>query len=469
MSRATAADLLEQADRLTRELCASSEEVSQAHWEQFDVTLYRTLYELIGAGRADPEYTASSQNPLLRTLHAYPDPLRLPAGRTFSVEYAAQLMDITRKHLHHQIRRGNLHAVKEGDQRVLPTSTLDRGGRDIAPADPSDPHLIARVAVSLGAFTDLIVENNRSPHGLALDDQDLANTVRRLLAMAAATAQHTVRHCPLDAVDRPLLIARYASTYVDVLDPSPRRAPALDHLAAVTTDGAPTTVNDQLDTALYHWRAAAHREVRRLVPSTEAIASIANQGVRLYAVTHQLVQSLPSAELGGSHDAGNVVRELRDGAASLRAAQEALVGLTSLTTPTHDFVTASRELFATLQHVREMAADNAPALDAPAALASLAHGCALEAELLTAARGTPASLLHCHLLFAPARTLEPALERLHARGKGRFIPVELTDVPDLAWRWETAARRTPEVAAAVRCLELNRDSVGLNHGLELGR
>jgi len=116
-----------------------------------------------------------------------------------------------------------------------------------------------------------------------------------------------------------------------------------------------------------------------------------------------------------------------------------------------------------------MAADNAPALDTPAALASLAHGCALEAELVTAARGTPASLLHCHLLFAPARTLEPTVERLHARGKGRFIPVQLADAPDLAWRWETAARKTPEVAAAARRLELNRSVADHSPGMELGR
>lgn len=183
----------------------------------------------------------------------------------------------------------------------------------------------------------------------------------------------------------------------------------------------------------------------------------------------QLVQSLPPSEIGEPGDTSEVLRELRDGGASLRAAEMTLTGLTSLTTPTHDFVTASRELFATLQHVREMAPDNAPALDTPAALTSLAHGCALEAELVTAARGVPASLLHCHLLFAPARTLKPTVERLEARGKGRFIPVELTDAPDLAWRWETAARRTPEVAAAVRCLDLTRSAADRDHGMELGR
>jgi hypothetical protein len=112
-----------------------------------------------------------------------------------------------------------------------------------------------------------------------------------------------------------------------------------------------------------------------MVPITEA-----NQGLQVYAVTHQLVRTTLSAGGGPTH-AQEVLRELREGGASLRAAEEASTGLTSLTTPTHEFVEATRELFATLQLVRGVAAGNDHALDVRAALASLPHGCALESRM----------------------------------------------------------------------------------------
>lgn len=442
MSITTAATLLERAEQLARQLSATAHEVSQEQWEQFDNTVYRTLHELIGAGRADAAYTHHSSSPLLAALRAYPAPLRLPPGRTYSVDYAAQLLDLSRRQVRDKIRQRNLHAVKEGDQYVLPRHSLHADDRDIAQADPNDPHPIARLSVTLGAFADLVSEGNRTPRRQGLDDHALADTVRRVLALTAVTAQHTVRHAPMDAVDRPLLVARYASTYIDTLDPSPRRVLALDRMAAVTETGAPMTINEQLDAAVHVWRAAAHREVSRMVPSTEALSSIANQGVRLYAVTHQLLRSSPVLE-DAVADPQVVCRELREGGAALRTADEGLTSLTSLTSPTHDFVSATRELFTTLQQVREMAAVHDSSLDHDAAVVSLAHGCAVEAELITTARDLPASLLNCQLLFAPARTLEPSVERLAARGNGKFIAIQLSDVPDLGWRWEAAARKYP--------------------------
>ena len=467
MSITTAGALLERADRLSRQLNTAAHDVSQVQWEQFDNTVYRTLHELIGAGRTDAAYTHRGSSPLLAALRAYPSPVRLPPGRTYSIGYAAQLMDLSRRQVRDKIRQHNLHAVKEGDQYVLPTRSLHADDRDIAPADATDPHPMARLSVTLGALADLVSENNRTPHRLDMDDHALTDTVRRVLALTAVAARHTVRHTPMDAVDRPLLIARFASTYIDTLDPSPRRVLALDHIAAVTENDAAMNINEQLDAAVHVWRAAAHREMSRMVPSTQALSSIANQGVRLYAVTHQLLRSAPAQEdaIASRHD---VCRELREGGAVLRAADEALAGLTSLTSPTHDFVSATRELFTTLQQVRDMATVHHSSLDHEAAVASLAHGCSVQAELITTARGTPASLLHCQLLFAPARRLEPSVERLAARGKGKFIIAQLDDAPDLGWRWETAARKTAEVARAMRGLGLRRRQVdrGLGIGLE---
>lgn len=238
-------------------------------------------------------------------------------------------------------------------------------------ADVTDAHPIAQLSVTLGAFADLVSEKDRTPQPLAMDDHALADAVRRVLALTAVSAQHTVRHTSIDAVDRPLLVARYASTYIDTLDPSPRRVLALDHIAAVTENHPPRTVNEQLDAALHLWRAAAHREVSRVVPSTEVLSSIADQGVRLYAVTHQLMRSVPGHE--GDVANPDVCREPREGGSALRAAEATLTGFTSLTSPSHNFVSATRELFTTLQQGREMATVHDSSLDHETALVSLAH------------------------------------------------------------------------------------------------
>lgn len=468
MSVTTSADLLERADQLARELAASSQEVNQDQWEQFDNTVYRTLYELIAADRADPAYTEEGTNRLLQALRGYPAPLQFPPERTFSVEYAAQVMDLTTEQIRKDIWNGRLRAVKDGDRHVLPAQSVSRIQRGIPPADPTDPHPLSRVSVALGAFADLVGDHHRTRAGVQLSEQTRADTVRRVLALTAVAAQYTVKHTGIEAIERPVLLAKYASTYINALDPSPRRIHALDNLVASIPDGKASTVNQELDAAMHDWRAVAQREVRRLVPSTEALAAVANQGVRIYSVTHHLLQRPGYEERPSPADRQRCSAALREGGVALRDAQLALRGLTSLTVPAHDFVTSSRALFATLQQVRQLADARDPELDTEAAIASLARACTIESELLSEARPSPSSLLHCGLLFAPARRLPTNLERLEPRAKGRFIPVQLNDVPELGWRWELAARKAPEVEATVGHLVVGRDQVELPHGIEFG-
>ncbi|WP_270889263.1 hypothetical protein [Pedococcus sp. 5OH_020] len=468
MSSTSAMDLLVRADRLTRELCASTHEISAAQWEKFDVTLYRALYELVKAGRADPAYASAHRNPCMSALSAYPAPLDLPADAAFSVDQAAGYLELSRDRMNRKIRSGRLRVVREGDHTVVPSSSLRRAPQ-IAPAEPTDPSPIARLSTTLGGFADLVSTNNRGTHPVTLEDPVLADTVRHLLTLGAAAARHTVRHSPIDAVDRPLRIARYASTQIGRLEAGPRRIDSMDRIAATVLHvKAPTTIDQRLDAALHGWRLAAHRELQRLVPSTQALGAIASQGIRLYAVTHQLLRSAPGLEAadGGPEDA---LRQLRDTGSALRKAELSLAGLTSLTTPSHDFVTASRELFSTLQQVREMASTQDASLDPRTTMASLAHGCAGAADVLTAARGLPSALLHCELLFAPARTLACGAERLEARRKGKFVIVTLEDAQDLGWQWDRAVRSAQQLARAIGQHVPQRDLVDRDYGIEPGR
>jgi hypothetical protein len=466
MRRTSAADLLSRMDRLARELVASDELVDRDHWSQFDATLYRTLYELTSAARSDLGRSSSTRGLLLRMLSAYPAPLNIPTDRNFSVEQAARMLEVSRRRLQRQIRTGRIQLVPGISPRMVSASSLQKSPR-IDPADPADPHLLARLSTTLGALADLLSQNNRSVNAVALDGAAISDTARHVLSVGAVAARHTIAHCAIETVDRPLRIARYASSQVDALETSPRRPAPLEHVAAVAPGGSSTSINYRLDSALHAWAQTADREAQRLVPSTEALASIASQGVRLYAVTHQLLGS----DL--VDQPAQIFREveghLRHGGAALRQAEQALKGITSLTTPTHDYVTAARELFTTLQDVRELAAHHEGGIDPVSMLASLAHGCTLQAQVMTAARGVPAHLLHCHLLFAPARNLQPTIARLNARSNGKFIPVTVGDAPELAWRWDRAAAAAPEVSAALQRLVAAREVAEHDRGLELGR
>jgi hypothetical protein len=465
MRRTSAADLLARAEQLTRTLCASNDRVDQAAWDRFDVTLYRAVNELVGAGRPDRGYPGRARNPLLLTLAAYPAPLNIPADSLYSVEHAAALLELPRRQMEREIRTGALRLVPGSDPRLLPASTLQRRPR-IEPADPTDPHPLARLSSTLGAFADLLSENNRSIHAVAWEAPVVTGTVRRVLSVGAVAARHVVAHTAIDAVDRPLRIARYATTYADGLDPSSRRAVPLDQVVAISSGSGRASINERLEVAIHTWGRAAHLEVERLVPSTEALASVASQGVRLYAVTHHLLGSTAHKELA-SNFAGTEA-QLRQGGGTLRDAERVLRGITSLTAPSHDYVTAARELFTTLQEVRELAAGHQAGVDQGDTLALLARGCTIHAQVLAAARAVPASLLHCHLLFAPARSLQPTLARLNVRSRGKFVPVTLADAPELGWRWDKAAATAPAVAATLHQLIAGRDVPENDRHLELG-
>ena len=155
MSTTTGADLLARADRLTRQLRASEVPVTRAQWETFDVTLHRLLHELV---RPDVAHAVPG-DPTRAALTAAsaPTPTRcVPSHhRPLSTAEAARQLGHTNDWVHAQIRRGNLHAVHDGRDTYIPAAALD-DRTDITPADPTDPHPLARVATTLGALADLL-------------------------------------------------------------------------------------------------------------------------------------------------------------------------------------------------------------------------------------------------------------------------------------------------------------------------
>ena len=288
MSTTTGADLLAHADRLTRQLRVSEVPVTRSQWETFDVTLHRLLHELVRPDMAPAVPGDPTRLALSAAVRAYPDPLRPVVHRPLSPSEAAQQLGQTTAWVHAQIRRGNIHAIHDGRDTHIPATAL-ASRSDITPADPTDPHPLARVAATLGALADLLHDHTDRPPLTA--EGHGAGAAVHVLAIGAVAARHTLTHGPIADANRPLAIAQYAERIIDTLREPAQLPHHLDRIAAVTPSPAPETLNDRLEAAIYDWAVAGRAETQRLIPSADVLRAFANQGTHLYAVTAKLLQA----------------------------------------------------------------------------------------------------------------------------------------------------------------------------------
>jgi hypothetical protein len=116
--------------------------------------------------------------------------------------------------------------------------------------------------------------------------------------------------------------------------------------------------------------------------------------------------------------------------------------------PSHDYVTAARDLFTILKEIgqldltRPIPGSTTPTLDSGQALADLNIASRDLADLMHEARHLPDVLIRSQLLFSRVGALKPTVERLTDRAKGRYVVVEVTDRPDLAPLAHQAAAQT---------------------------
>lgn len=349
MSTTSAADLLDRAHRIARRLRDSREPVTTAQWERFDVTLHRALHETVGADaayvtRRDPHYLT-----LMSAIRACPAPLRPPADIPWTPSQAARLLDVNQQSVYRQIRRGTLHVVRDGDAVVINTATLDRRP-DITPADPTDPHPLAQLAVTLGAFADL-AHHARATQQPVLDNPgEATTTVRHVLALGLVAAGYAISHGPYADANRPLAVAQYAERVLDTLADERVTPTSLDRIRVVAPHPAPATLNDRLEAALHAWTGAAHAETARRVPSTDVLRGLANQSVQLYAVTHQALSAHHPDRLDPERA---ISAALVHAARAAQATDPLWARLTTMTRPTLEYVAASRTLFAVLNNVSD--------------------------------------------------------------------------------------------------------------------
>jgi len=256
-----------------------------------------------------------------------------------------------------------------------------------------------------------------------------------------------VRVGPLSDVDRPLAVARYSAAALDSMGDVRRGSPMLA-TASFAPSPSSVSLNERLESALRSWVAAARVELTRTVPSTDVVRNVMNQGTHLYAVSARLMEA---AECTGELAAGatQVPREqLHTAMKKLGDAERLWGSLTTAMPPSHEYVTAARELHVALtdathngphpRDINEITRD----LDIGQALADIRYAACDVADLARDVQHLPDPLLRSGLLFAPASRLKPSVERLHDHAAGRYVPVLPDELPELAITARSAATQT---------------------------
>ena len=428
MSTTTVADLIEaarlEADRYRDARTPTSRET----WESFDTTTYRLLHTIAGPVRWDGRTGTHSLALLSQVLERYPRPL-LPAmpDADLSARETANLLGVSVSTVHARIRAGVLPARREPDGYAVSCAAIP-ARTDINPADPLDPHPLARLSCRLGALGDLLSlarsERAGTLHsgGLHHEEHQVALT-STVLAIAASAARTAVTASHLEDVDRPLAVARYATAAVDILGPTAALGP-IARLASVSPVIGTRTLNDQLEAGVAAWLTAARAELDRTIPCTASLANIANQTVALCAAAEVLALRPEGAGIRSSAEWQR--RSLRSAACDAMKADHHWRTGTTAARPSHGYVDAARDLTDVLAAVIRSAA--APDLAEPdTALAHVVRGLEGAHELLNLSAALVDPLLRSEQLFAPARALQPSVERVHARAAGRYVPVSMDE------------------------------------------
>lgn len=431
MSATTALDLLAHADLLTRELRRTAAPVTSAQWNSYDATLHRLLLEIAGLNAFHVRPGDPSRAAMHLIMRSYPQPLHAPAGTTLTIEQAAPFLGYQPSAVRDLVRHGGLPArFEDGAYRIrsddLPAEP------DIHPAAPTDPHPLARVSCALGAMADLLHESRTAGDPVMTARGEIAGATIHVLSLAAVAARHTLSHGPLDDVVRPVLIARYAERAIDALRDVTLRPASLGDLLAVSTATPPRNVTERLDTALHQWQHATRDELERMIPGVDVIRQIANQGAHLCAVTDLLNRGRePDADAAPAAGGGS----LGEARQALHRGEHAWDHLSTLTRPSHEFVTASRELYESLHAVATAIQHGDRSLDHTGVAGSLRRGLTAIGDLTTATRGLPEMLLNARVLLAPATAIPPAEDRVTQRLRREHIHVDCTDIPNLVRDW----------------------------------
>ncbi len=371
--------LLTQADHLTRHLRSSTDPVSLTQWHRFDRAARHALLELLGphANRLPPD--TPSRRAARALIDTYP-PAPPPPG-------------------------------------------------DEPETRPDEARLIDRISVTIGALADLV--NSHQTVDL-LDPQTRIETATHLAALTVAVARHTLAHGHFADGAAPLAVGRHLEEALDrlTLPGQPARPVPVLPLTTIPDGGG---INDALEVGIHRWEQALHAELDCRVPSLETIRALLGH----YGHTATLLATLGRATHQVPEDEQAALTET---AAHVTAVEQTWPrGVTTLTRPSHAYVTASRDLFESTQRIVHAITQDDPTIDARRALTALQQNLTHAQQHITALPGRLRQLVDSGLVFAPARALAPHPDRLLARSKSRHVAVNRLDMRPTQDAIDTAA------------------------------
>jgi excisionase family DNA binding protein len=472
VSTTTVGDLLDRAEILARSLRAADTQISTSQWCSFDATAYRLLHELVGPERVGVRAQILAHAGVSRILDGYPSPLAAPNPQTtYNAKQAANHLGVSHSKLVADIRESRLPATFDGRRYSIKATDLPTA-TDVRPADPASTDPLDRLTCTLGLLADMVVaERSRAAPTPGFDplrdDAQVAPVVARVFAMTIVAARHALAHIPLQDADRPLAIAQYAEHSLDALGHVDRPS-AVNRVASFAPPTSPRTPNEELEAALRTWADQARKELATTIPSTEVLRDIANQGRHLYAVTARLAAS-SFTEGHLSKDAARVVHEeLRQPAQVMHRLQQQWETVTTATKPSHEYVTATTTLHASLTAIERESLlpgdqiDPARRIHLDQAMADLRYAANDLVELTHTAAQLPEPLIRSQLLFAPARILPSTMERIHDRNHGRYVPILLEEGAGLLAAAEAGSKAARQVRETLEVSSRPTAAIGLS-------
>ncbi len=410
-------------------------------WESFDATAYLLMRELVGPARTGTRALALSHAALCRVVDAYPAPLRGATTGSVGAREVAHLLGRPRSAVIANIRKGQIPSTWDGRQYLVEVTNLP-SRNDVRPADPLSPEPLPRLSCTLGVAADLMSENRGQLNcnidgGAESLDSAMAPVLAHVLGIVHVAASHAVRVSPLSDVDRPLAVARYAAKALDALGPGVGRGSPMLDTASFAPPPNPVTLNGRLESGLRNWVTAARAELNRTVPSTDVIRNVMNQTVHLYAVSDRLLEATEFMRESFGDTSSSARGALHSAMEAMGQADRLWGSVTTAMPPSHEYVTAARELHVALTeathdglHARDINVMT-KSLDIGQALADLRYAANDVADLTRDVQHLPDQLARSGLLFAPASKLTPSVERLHERAAGKYVAVLPDEVPGL--------------------------------------
>jgi hypothetical protein len=285
-------------------------------------------------------------------------------------------------------------------------------------------------------MTDLLVQHQAGPEtGLSADPAQVAGATAHVLAITAVAARHTMQYLPLVEADRPLAVGQHAEANLTAIQSAAERPTGLVLIASVSTDSPTPTAEPRLTRVIEQWDRASENELAARVPSADSLRFLLNQSTHIIGTT--------LAVAGGRGEVAipeETIGLMARAAGALSGVENSWPrGLTTLTRPSHGFISASRDLFTALEEARQSAERMTPEARRET-FDGLSHVAANAARRLAAAHDLPSRLAKQHSLYAPARSLPSTPDRLADRAKGRVIQVRPHDLRGLDDLWGTAVR-----------------------------